>query len=104
MNTEKTRLTLNKRALLSVQYDVQLEEQLGNALQESLQQSEHAQIGGQTKQDVLLMFYLFQWIICSPPGQPEPALQQVIVPVSKTETRSDAVRPSVSHPLSPGGR
>lgn len=90
MNTLKTCLTLNERALLSAQYDVQLEKQLGNALQESLQQSEHAQIGSQTKQEVVLMFYLFQWIFCSPPGHPEPSLQQVIVPVSKMKTRPDS--------------
>lgn len=96
MNTQKPWLTLNERAILSAQYDVQLQEQLGDALQESLQQSEHAQIGSQTKQGAALMFDLFRWIFCSPPGQPEPLLQQVMVPVSQTKTNSDELHPSVS--------
>lgn len=74
-------LTLNERALLSAQCDVQLEEQLGNALQESLHQSEHAQISSQAKQEVVLMFERFPWMFCSPPDQPEPLPQQVIIPV-----------------------
>lgn len=101
MNTQKTWLTLNERALLSAQYDVQLKEQLGYALQERLQQPEHAQIGSQTKQGV--MFCLFRWIFCSPPGQPEPSLQQVIVPVSEMKPNSDERHPSISLPRGPLG-
>lgn len=101
MNTQKTWLTLNERALLSAQYDVQLEEQLGDALQERLQQSEHAQIGSQTKQGVVLMFCLFRWIFCSPPGQPEPSLQQVIVPVSEMKP---ILMNIIHQSVSPGGR
>lgn len=74
-------LTLNQRALLSTQCDAQLEEQLGNALQESLHQSEHAQISSQAKQEVVLMFERFPWMFGSPPEQPETLLQQVIIPV-----------------------
>lgn len=74
-------LTLNERALLSAQCDVQLEEQLGNALQESLHQSEHAQISSQAEQEVVLMFERFPWMFCRPPEQPEPLPQQVIIPV-----------------------
>lgn len=74
-------LTLNERALLSAQCDVQLEEQLGNALQESLHQSEHAQISSQAKQELVLMFERVPRMSCRPPEQPEPLPQQVIIPV-----------------------
>lgn len=78
-------LTLKDGALLSAQHDVQLEEQLGNALQESLQQSEHAQISSQAKQDVVLMFNLLPWVFCSSPEQPEPLPQQLIIPVQQNQ-------------------
>lgn len=96
---------MNERALLSAQHHVQLEQQLGNALQEGLQQSEHAQISSQTGDKVVLLFYLFHWVFCSPPGHPEPSLQHLVVPVSKMKTKSDGLMDSsICQPSAlPGG-
>lgn len=84
-------LTLDERALLLAQGDVQLEEQLGDALQERLHQSEHAQISDQAQQEVVTRFYLFPCELCRSPDHPEALPQQFIIPVDGTKTKPEIV-------------
>lgn len=90
-------LTLHDWALLVAQHYVELEKQLGNTLQERLQQSEHAQISSQAKEPVVLIFTFFLWTgIGFSPEHFESSLYQEIIPIDTSNTMTTKVKQAVA--------